>query len=213
MNNIVSFRGDEHDRAQLVMPWYATGRLDEAERAEVEAHLAICAECREDLAFERTLTARVASLSIGADPDWNEFRQRVRPRHQHRERRDAARAVRRWFGRPSKLGWFIAGQAVAAGLILAIGLPRQEPRAAYHTLGASPSHPPGNAVVLFRSDASEAQIRAALVASRARIVDGPTASGAYVLRVAAEQRGAILTELSARRSVILAQPIDADGPP
>jgi hypothetical protein len=36
---VLHLDSDEHGAVQAVLPWYANGILDEAERAEVEAHL------------------------------------------------------------------------------------------------------------------------------------------------------------------------------
>jgi anti-sigma factor RsiW len=41
---------------------YVDGALDETQRAEVEAHLASCAACREQESFERALGARLRAL-------------------------------------------------------------------------------------------------------------------------------------------------------
>ena len=45
-----------HDEAEALLPWYATGQLDERDRARVEKHLSACTDCRHavqrDKAFE-----------------------------------------------------------------------------------------------------------------------------------------------------------------
>jgi hypothetical protein len=40
---IIPLHGDEHHEVQLLLPWCATGRLDAADRARVEAALRRCA--------------------------------------------------------------------------------------------------------------------------------------------------------------------------
>jgi len=42
-----------HDRTLELLPWFLNGTLDAAERREVEAHLASCDACREELAATR----------------------------------------------------------------------------------------------------------------------------------------------------------------
>jgi superfamily II RNA helicase len=64
---------------------------------------------------------------------------------------------------------------------------------------------------MFRPDTTERDLRAALVADQARLVDGPTAAGAYVLSVPGARRAAILTALRRRSGVVMAEPIDAAG--
>jgi hypothetical protein len=49
------------------LPWYAAGSLPEAERAEVEAHLALCAACREALAATREAAALFAAHPEASD--------------------------------------------------------------------------------------------------------------------------------------------------
>ena len=52
-----------HDEAEELLPWYATGQLDAAERARVERHLYACAECREQLCVERRLISEFQTIS------------------------------------------------------------------------------------------------------------------------------------------------------
>jgi len=44
-----------HEGAWLALPWLANGRLSQAERDKIEPHVRECAECREELAFQRLL--------------------------------------------------------------------------------------------------------------------------------------------------------------
>jgi hypothetical protein len=60
---------------------------------------------------------------------------------------------------------------------------------------------------------AERQFRSALNAAGARLADGPTAAGAYVLSVSEDRREASLNALRARADVILAQPIDNEAVP
>jgi len=85
--------------------------------------------------------------------------------------------------------------------------------ARYHALSAPPPNLSGNVVVIFRPDASEDRIRHALIASDARLVDGPTAADAYVLHVPAAERAQALAALRARSEIVLAEPIDPSGRP
>ena len=70
----------------------------------------------------------------------------------------------------------------------------------YHALSA-PAEAVATAVVRFRPDATEAQIRQGLKDSGARLVDGPTVSDAYVVRLPREHYAAALDKLrkAARR--------------
>src|SRR5581483_5089387 len=44
---------------ELLLPWYVNGQLSSAERHEVDAHLAQCSSCREELAQLRLIATRV----------------------------------------------------------------------------------------------------------------------------------------------------------
>jgi Putative zinc-finger len=55
-----------HESVWLLLPWYANGTLDAAEREAVEEHLAGCASCREELASCDSLAAVLRSSPEGA---------------------------------------------------------------------------------------------------------------------------------------------------
>jgi anti-sigma factor RsiW len=218
MGNIITLSGGDHLETQSLLPWYVSRRLDAAECTRIEAHLADCPECRADVAAERRLAAEWASLPIETETSWLRLRDRMIADDADRAGsaimsrlaaivRRAVKVAPRW---PTGLGWALAAaQAVA---LVAIGVsfrtPMPTPAPAYHTLGAAPAAADANMLVIFNPDTSEGGFRDALIANHARIVDGPTASGAYVLHVPAGERSAILTRMRARRDVALAQPID-----
>jgi hypothetical protein len=109
--------------------------------------------------------------------------------------------------------WLLPG-ALSVGLAAALAwtLQRPVPSGDYHALAAAPVAG-GMAVVRFRPDATEAQIRAGLDASNARIIDGPTVTGAYVVRVPREHYQAALAELRRQGAVSLAEALEgADSP-
>lgn len=227
---IIPLHADEHREAQLLLPWYATGRLDAADHARVEAHLSACAECQADLALERRLSAAVADLPVEAAPGWEALKARLprqaaaRPARRPTAPRGLLASLGGWRPGAQTLGWTAALQFVLllglTGVLLLRPLqPAQTPPAAdrgpayqapaYQALGATPAPTPGNLIVIFRPDTPEQGLRAILNASHARLVDGPTAADAYVLHVAPAERAAVLTRLRARREVVLAEPIDA----
>ncbi len=49
------------NRVQELLPLYAAGTLDPAQRRQVEAHLAACAECREELSLWQSIGAAVTA--------------------------------------------------------------------------------------------------------------------------------------------------------
>jgi len=111
-------------------------------------------------------------------------------------------------------GWSFA-LAAQAGLLVAFALlaawPVLSPRVElYRGLGAAPASIAANAIVVFRPDASEAQIRAALRAGGAQVVGGPTVSDAYLLHVRTNDQ-ATLARLRAQAGVLRAESLEAEA--
>lgn len=196
MGTIIPLHGDPHEETQRLLPWHVTGTLDAAERAMVESHLAQCAQCRADLADERRL--RGALTETATVPDgWEALRRRA--------------AAARPAGRP----WRAMAAAASITLVVASGatyvLVRTRAPAEYHTLGAPVPAPAGNIIVMFQPDLPEHRLRSVLDAVGARLSDGPTAAGAYLLSVPEDRRQAVLAALRAQPGILLAQPIDAQA--
>jgi len=195
-------QNDEHHELEALLPWYVTGQLEADEHARVAAHVASCAECQAEAGFQRKLEAEVARLPLDVERGWALMRQRL-------EANDDAPARPRRV-RETWLGWGVAATlAVVAGVSW---LPQLQP-APYHALGEASAAQAGgagsgNVVVIFHPDTTERQMRAALKAGEARLVDGPTAAGGYVLSVPATRRTTALAALRAQGNVVLAEPID-----
>ena len=64
----------------------------------------------------------------------------------------------------------------------------------------------------FRPEASERELRQALQDSDARLVDGPTVTGAYLLHVPAAQQAEALRHLRAHAAVVLAESLETGSP-
>jgi hypothetical protein len=208
MAEIIRLRGSPHEQAQQLLPWYVNGTLEADEAALVEAHLAECAECRADLAAEQALSREVAALPLDVEHAWSALSDRI----------DAAGPPRRlaepvpFLRRKVAIGWALGGPlAAAAAVAFAVAIVPGAPSPVgetYRALGSAPTAAPGNALVMFRPDARDSDLRAALTKAGARIVDGPTASGAYVVRIAPAIRAQALGGLRATPQIVLAEPID-----
>ena len=210
MGNIIQLHDDSHGAARSLLPWYVNGTLDPAETALVEGHLAACADCRADLAADRALGRQVADLSMDVEHGWAAMKARIETTQQLR----SASPIR-FLRRPVAIGWAVAGQLAAAALIVAIALPaRNAPADAnYHVLGTATVAAPGNLIIQFKPDVTAGAMRAALTGAGSRVVDGPTASGAYVLRVDGNRRDTALNQLRATPGIALAEPIDRGDQP
>jgi anti-sigma factor RsiW len=205
MGELLHLRGDPHEATMLLLPWYVTGAIEPGDRLLVDAHLAGCEECRGELAAERRLRAAVADLPAPGVTGWDRM---VADLAQPDE---TPRLPNRFLRRA---GWMLAAQA--AVLVLGVGvvlhLQRQAPSPVapepYHALGSPQQAPAGNILVMFAPDTREPALRQAIEASGARLVDGPTAAGAYLLAIAPNERAAALVRLRAEAGVTMAQPVD-----
>src|SRR5438477_4021435 len=68
---------EPHSEAEELLPWYASGQLDEADRATVDAHLSSCAYCRQQLALERQLINEFQALTPEVESGWARLRNRI----------------------------------------------------------------------------------------------------------------------------------------
>lgn len=192
--NVVPLDPDGHGAVQSLLPWYLTGRLAADEQAQVQAHLAGCPRCRAELALERQLQASLAAVESGRDVERDLAAMLGRLPEgvlEHGSRgpvRPSPRpAAWRW---PAwrALAWRWAGGGLALAGVLAVVLPLSSSwtpagDAPYRGLGSSSVA--ANAVVKFSAQATEAQIGAALRASGARLVGGPTTTQTYLLALPA----------------------------
>jgi hypothetical protein len=201
-----------HEKVQRLLPWLLAGTLDSTDLALVQPHLAACAQCRADLAWQHKLRAAapLPDTAFDADRAFAQLLPRLGPQ--------AARigALDRWrraaAANSAWLRWTAVAQLAAIG-VLSLMLARPWSGATdYRAMGAAPQAQ-GNLVVVFKPDSTERDMRRILRASGARVVDGPTVTDAYVLALPASQQASALTRLRAEPSVTLAQPLSAESRP
>jgi anti-sigma factor RsiW len=202
---------DAHERAQLLLPWRVNGTIEPGDSAVFEAHLAECAECRDDLAANLALRELYANVPVTSMP-----MRHTLPRALEAGSAPATRTDWRFLKQRLSTGWSRAAQAAlaAAAAVAAVLLVAPAERdGEYRLLGSNAPAAQGNAIVLFSPDTTERDLRAALEQAGARLVDGPTASGAYIVQVPGQERAAALAGLRALPQVVLAEPVDAPGEP
>ncbi|MEW6706307.1 MAG: zf-HC2 domain-containing protein [Pseudomonadota bacterium] len=207
-----------HDETQRLLPWLLTGQLDADEQAMVQAHLAACPRCRGELEWERRLQARYAELEGESDAERGLAALRLqmqRPPPAPGLAQRLARLRRGWQAwrgiAPGLRGALVLqGAAIVALLIGLAGLMPPAHDGAYKALGqaAQGPHHQANAVVRFHPQAQDIAMRQALQGSGARVVDGPTASGAYLLHLPAVERDSALRRLRADPAVMLAESLE-----
>jgi len=203
------FHRNSHQEAEELLPWYATGRLEEADRIKVEAHLSSCARCRDELTFERRVIHDVRGSVPEVDAGWTRLSSRI----------EADRAAPRYIPHAAGSAWKFFRQPAVATLaaaqvgfiVLGAGILVSLSRPTYHALGSPPTTPSANVIVIFRADATVGDIRDTLRASGASMVGGPTSADAYLLRVPLTRRQQALAQLRSDDDVQMAEPIDGSG--
>src|SRR5437763_12902748 len=103
------FQRDPHQEAEELLPWYATGQLNEADRVRVEEHLSSCARCRDELTFERRIVHDVRGSAPEVDAGWARLRNRI----------DAESATPRHAAAPTRSFWKILRRPAVATLAAA----------------------------------------------------------------------------------------------
>ena len=215
-----------HRQAWDLIPWIVNGSAPQPEQLAVQAHLEECADCRQELDFQRQLHAAMAAHS-GAESDGHESWLRLRSRLETPARAQAAaRAVQRGARSAGKraasvLPWLIAAMVVQAIGLGALGAawwsrsaaPQSAPAgtaAAYRTLSAPEAMVQAATIrVVFAPEVSVAQMQAALAAARLQVRAGPTDVGVWTLGPAEDSSRAAteaaLSELRARSEVRFAE--------
>jgi hypothetical protein len=203
---VVPLGGDEHQAAQQLLPWFVNGTLGASEAAQVGEHVARCAACQADVAAQAEWRAVALDDATHGDVDrgWATLRARLD---------DAATPPRP--SAPRFAWWRQALQlavAVQAAVILVMAFALVSllaPAEPFRALG-SPAAVDANAIVVFRADATQLETGAALRAAGARIVGGPTAADAYLLRLP-EPTAPVLARLRAERAIARVEALQGEA--
>ena len=197
---------DTHDQAEELLPWYATGQLDAADRALVENHLASCARCQRQLADEQVLIDQFQAMSPEIDSSWAQLRGQI----------EARPPARPGIGETLAEFWELLKRPVVAAIAtaqvafvaLAAMLFQWLSQPTYVALGSGEAASSANIIVIFRPEARESDLRSAIAGSGGTLVGGPTEADAYLIHVPRNGREAAIGKLQKNSSVTLAQPID-----
>ncbi len=207
MADILELANAAHARSEVLLPWYVNGTLDAAERAFVESHIGQCERCRADIARLRSIADDVREYDVDPGRDLALGRLSVRldaadartPLPPVPPRR---RGLFRLWDDARVLRMLVVVQVGALAALGAIGL-RSVPEIEYRTLAApAASTDRGRLIVAFDSAQPEIAIRRVLVAADARVVDGPTGDGLYVIEVAAARASAVAEQLRQSSAVV-----------
>jgi anti-sigma factor RsiW len=208
---VLPFDTPAHKVADVLLPWFVNGTLEDDELAFVQQHLSECVRCQREVEWLRDLR-RACAEGEGTPGASRVFQKLQRQLDEPRSARRAPSRVRgAWTGASRWSRWAMAVElAVIVGLGVAL-LPAADGPALYRTLGAANpvAQRQGTLVVVFDPRTSEADLRRILRQAGAHVVDGPTQANAYVLEVAAERRKQTLETLRAEPAVTLVEQLDS----
>jgi hypothetical protein len=204
-----------HPDISALMPWYVNGRIGDRERRRVDAHVAECALCRDELAREqwiyRNMTADTA-LEYMPAVSLNRLQARLdgmRVAESERAEGDEAAAASAGKPRRPSMPWqglmaaSVAVIAVALSLLAADRWLHYQARAAappaYYTVtNAAPRAPEEAIRAVFTPTTTVSELQRILDEAQLRIVSGPTEAGVYSL--AANSRRSVSASLAQLRS-------------
>jgi Putative zinc-finger len=205
---IIKFEGSVHAESDRILPWLVNGTLTGDERLQVEQHLVECEQCQREVAWLRTIQDEY-NEDRSVNDEWSTPTMRRLHRRMGTEHTVSMASPARpsaWRHRGRRLYWLAAAQTV---LILVLGVALfQERQVSYHTLSA-PEDKGYLFAVAFDPRISEDQLRQLVRASDARIVGGPTETGAYLLRVPSERATAARTMLRSSARVTKVEDLEA----
>jgi anti-sigma factor RsiW len=228
-------RGERsHQRVWELLPWYVNGSLAQPERERVEAHLAACRRCEEEVRACRRTAAEIADAGeVAPSPHPIQF-QRVLARIEESEREERRhdggwrllapfRSLVQATPRPLRgalvaqaavivlLVGFLAWDALRPGSPAPVSPSPAAPSAVYRTLSDPPPAPVPTVRlrVMFSPRATEREIRGLLLGIRGEITAGPSPLGLYTVEVpaAGDPAAGVLARLRSEPQVTFAEPV------
>jgi len=213
---VFKFDDSAHRAANEMLPWLVNGTLEGTDLAAVEQHVRDCPRCRREIDLLKLLQqdCMLAEPVADATSSYNRLRARITTQRRLISVSDSLdELLGAWRRTPALARWAIAAEfAVIAVLAVAAILPLSgstDSIGLFRTLGAPPAATAagGTIAVVFDSTATESELRRIVRSVSARVIDGPTASNAFVLQVAVGNEDSVLSTLRAEPAVVLAEPL------
>ena len=179
----------EHQEVSALLPWYVNETLGEGDRERIEAHVGVCASCRDDVAAQQRICAAIAAQpAVDYMPVASLKRLQARLDAQAEKAAPHAPPEQRTQRLPWR-GWMaaasIAVMAVAVALLGADRWAQVEARLAqpnYRTVTTSAPRPQGEVIrAVFSPTITLVELQTMLDEAQLRIVSGPTEAGVYSL--------------------------------
>jgi hypothetical protein len=208
---LLPFDASTHAAVDALLPFYVNATLEGEELSLVEQHVPTCEKCQRELDWLRHIFADLMNGSLRLDATCNAVGSQQRSEDDQIRRRwrmpiqDGLRHSTPW------TRWLLAAQLAAIAILATLVATEVRDNASYRTLGTpSPSAQwQGSVAVMFDPSTPESQLRRIVSGIGARIVDGPTVTGAFVLEMPKERVPEALKTLRAEPAVRLAENLGA----
>jgi hypothetical protein len=211
----------DEQRLHELLPWYVNGTLGSSQRKWVDDMIATYPDAATALTREKNLSSASETMLlpvIAQDLGLARLRSRIKADTYKTptaavpaERPSLWARLQQWLAQPqwtTAMGVLVLAQAGLIGWLATATGPHGDDGSTTRSVGVAQVH---TLRVSFRPGASELEIRAALVASAARIVGGPTQIGEYWiasdLTSLDEIRAALL-----KSYVVVSMEVDLAGP-
>lgn len=223
MNQVID-RERAHLRTWELLPWVVNGSASEAERAEVDEHVASCECCRAELTLQTQLSAAMNAKAV-AGPDLEKGLERLWKQIDAADRRmNVCEQVVARKGRHALSGRWWAVAACVLGTVVLVetgGLAvittqsGHDVTAHYRTLSSPPTDATARATIRLVVDKSMSvgALQALLMPLHLQILGGPGESGVYSLGPTSA-RGKVADQVDALRAapgVRFAEPVVQGG--
>jgi hypothetical protein len=218
-----------HDPVWHMIPWYVNGRAEDKQREQIETHLRVCNECRNEVMAQRQILNAIASdKRIDSVPGvafqrlWerisNEESRTPDDAEPPSETDSLAPAQAPMRARASVLTHWLAAAVIieAIGItVLTVALRSNDavepPAAQFRTVTSTPATTQGDIRAVFAPEATTSELQRLLEQSGLQIVAGPTEAGVYTLASTTtatdSRRNAALASLRVSPAVRFAEPI------
>jgi hypothetical protein len=200
----------DHREISALLAWYVNGSIGEQERQRVDAHLAVCAGCRDGLVQERRIhQSMTAETAVEYMPAASLKRLQARldgvvdgasanaPAEVPAVRKPGSRSM----GWQGLMAASVAVMAVALSLLAAdrwMQLRAHSSVPDYYTVTAPAARPPGEVIrAVFSPTVTLVELQSILDEAQLRIISGPTEAGVYSL--AANSRRPVSSSLALLR--------------
>lgn len=191
----------------LLLPWYLSGTLAASEQQDVTGHLAGCAACRAELAAltrDRHFVRELLGASPGPSHD---LQRKVLSRISGASHATPSAAPQAAEGRSAwgarrlirRAGMALAVSFIIVQFVIILRL-AQTPAAPPPVMTRDVGPPTTRLELVVDPGASQAALTDFLRSMHARIVDGPSAAGAYVVEVATTDSGQVAADVGRARA-------------